>query len=148
MIPRSVPVMANFWIVLLGLSGPVTHPTSAVPGGCGRRGCRCCRRLGRPPERGGLLGGGAPGLARDHRRLLLHRRGRGGVRAFRMAGSRPSLGSGAASLAPTGMCPIGRLNGANLDGLGIRKAWLAAAGLCGRTRAGVGGRRWRPRPRR
>ena len=42
--------------------------------------------------------------------------------ALMSAGNRPSLGSGDASLAPTGLWPIGRLNGASLDGLGIWKA--------------------------
>ena len=49
----------------------------------------------------------------------------GGVSALRSAGSRPSLGSGEASFAPAGLCPIGRLNGASRDGLGISKAWVA-----------------------
>ena len=33
------------------------------------------------------------------------------------------LGSGAASLAPTGLCPIGRVSGAILPGLGIWTSW-------------------------
>ena len=33
MIPRSVPVMAKRLTVSFGLSGPVTQPTSDVPGG-------------------------------------------------------------------------------------------------------------------
>src|SRR5215212_5820373 len=33
MIPRSVPVIAKRLMVSLGLCGPVTQPTSAVPGG-------------------------------------------------------------------------------------------------------------------
>ena len=33
MMPRSVPVTAKFATVLFGLSGPVTQPTTEVPGG-------------------------------------------------------------------------------------------------------------------
>src|SRR6267378_2742121 len=55
MIPRSVPEMAKRPMVLFGLSGPVTQPTSDVPGGAAGAGAFAPGGLcpiGRPPVEG------------------------------------------------------------------------------------------------
>ena len=50
-----------------------------------------------------------------------------GISALRIAsGSCPRRGRGAWSLAPTGLWPMGRLNGASLEGLGIWTAWFGS----------------------
>jgi hypothetical protein len=145
MIPRSVPVIAKRWMVWFGLSGPVTQPTIDVPGG--DDGTGAAAGAGAGWAAGGWwvvpLGCG-DGTTAACCWTWAERCG-GGVSALSRAGKSPNLGSAASSFAPAGMCPIGRLNGASRDGLGISKAcvgsgcaWAAApshgsAFACGAT---------------
>src|SRR4051812_35402699 len=122
MIPRSVPVMANRLMVSLGLSGPVTHPTSEVPGGPDGTAAAAGAGAGCAAT-GGCWVAAPPGRGDGTTAACCCTGAAGGVSALSSAGSRPSLGSGAASFAPTGLCPIGRLNGEMPDGLGIWNAW-------------------------
>ena len=103
--------------VLFGLSGPVTQPTTEVPGGsvdCGTAAA------------GATAGAWAVvvGLGTGATAACLLVTADLGVSAW--ASSWPIFGSGAWSLAPTGLWPIGRLSGAILPGLGIWTAWFGA----------------------
>src|SRR5262245_39963547 len=110
MIPRSVPVMANFSIVLLALSGPVTQPTSDVPGGEGGPGggagaasCAGCAAAGgcSLAAAGGVGAGSAAACC-----WTCAERGLSALSTADVIG--PTLGSGARSFAPDGLCPVGR----------------------------------------
>ena len=112
--------MANFLIVSLGLSGPVTQPTRDVPGGAVDTGAGAATGAGSAVTEGWAAV--APGRGEGTTAASFCTGAAGGVSALMRAGSSPSLGSGAASFAPTGLCPIGRLNGEIPDGLGISNA--------------------------
>ena len=139
MIPRSVPVMANFSMVLFGLSGPVTQPTSDVPGGEGGAGGGAGAALA--PAGSGLLISSAGGVGgRRHGGLLLDLRG-AWRSALRMPmGSDRASGAARSRCALRGRCPIGRRSddegksGVSAAGgrrLGRRGSALARLGDCG-----------------
>src|SRR6478752_5385281 len=108
MIPRSVPVMANFSMVLFGLSGPVTQPTSDVPGGEGGAGAAagagagCAAAAGCWVAASEGVGAGATAACC----WTCAERGRNALTTADVIG--PSFGSGARSFAPDGLCPVGR----------------------------------------
>ena len=107
--------MAKRGMVWFGLSGPVTQPTIDVPGGA-VDGAGSAAGAGAWLAAAGVCAVALPGdgvtaacfcTCPELGRIALRRP------------SRPNLGSGAWSLAPTGLWPIGRSNGAIADGLGI-----------------------------
>ena len=127
-------------MVLLGLSGPVTQPTSAVPGGCGGH-----RRAGAAGwAAAGALGwaAGPPGFGGDDGRLLLHLAGpRGRNERLDDGGQLTELGQRRFVVRAGGLVSDRAVERARVaDGLGIWKAWLASG--CARRQHPCRARRW------
>src|ERR1700694_2255418 len=129
MIPRSVPEMAKRGRVSFGLSGPVTQPTSDVPGGAAGAGAgggaAAASGTGCAAFGGGWLA--VPGgVGAGTTAACCCTRAECGTNALRIAaGSRPSLGSGARAFALGGLCPIGRPP--DEGKVGPAGGWAAAA---------------------
>ena len=120
--------MAKRSMVLFGLSGPVTQPTTRVPGGAvdtaaAGAGAGCAA------TGAGAAGATGCGTGSTAACLLVCAAVPDWVPSA-WASSWPRFGGGAASLAPTGRCPIGRVNGAILPGVGIWTSWPGDGWAC------------------
>ena len=138
--------MANFSTVLLGLSGPVTQPTSDVPGGEGW----APARAGRLPRHGlrsgwGLLGGSVGGVGAGATAACCWTCAERGRSALTIPDvHRTELRSGARSFAPGGRCPVGRRSDdeGKVGSLGLGRSGRRLC-CCGGACARLGGRWWR-----